>query len=92
MAENCGKRATESQSQKDASGRSVIDEAKSRALCTFLVEDFLCIIEAATALHFATVAGIGRLCSSGTGTRCLPDFTLRDAVADADDHGDRYNR
>ena len=59
VAENCGKYATESQSQDGVRRRA--DEAEVRTLPAFLVDNFLRIIEAAPALHFAAVAGVGRL-------------------------------
>jgi hypothetical protein len=57
-----------------------------RALATFLIDEFLRIIEAAAALNVAPVAGVGGLNCDRSASRGLPDLILRDAVADADDH------
>jgi hypothetical protein len=92
LAENCGKYATESQSQKQLSGGAGADEVQARTLAAFFVNDFLSIVEAAAALHFATVAAVSRLGSRRSTAGRLADLALRDSVADADDHGDRYNR
>src|SRR5688572_13355905 len=92
LAENCGKYATESQSHMQVSGGAGADEAQARTLAAFFVNDFLSIVEAAAALHFAIVAGISRFGSRRATAGGLADLALGEAVADADDHGDRYNR
>ena len=92
LAENCRKYATESQSQKQWSGCSGGYQAEAGSRSAFFVNYFLRIIEAAAALHFATVAGIGRVRRGRTAAGGLADLALSNAVADADYHGDRYNR
>jgi hypothetical protein len=92
LAENCGKYATESQSHKQVSGGAGADEAQPWAPAAFFVNDFLSIVEAAAALHFATVAVVSRLGSRRSTAGRFADLALRDSIADAHDHGDRYNR
>jgi hypothetical protein len=69
----------------------VRDELKVRALGSLLVDDFLSVVEAASALHFATVASVSRLRCRGAASG-LTDLAFADAVADAHDHGDGIYR
>lgn len=68
------------------------DEAKPGSLGQLLVDDLLRVMEAAAALRFAAVHRVRRLGRAGTLARGFADFVLIDGIADADDHGDRYNR
>ena len=56
-------------------------------MATFLVDNFLCIIEAAAALHFASLAVVSGLRGGAATARGQSNLALGDAVADADDHG-----
>jgi hypothetical protein len=91
VAEICGKYATDSQSQK-ASGSARTDEAKVGALAAHLVDDLLRVIEATTTLNFAAMTGISRFRCGRSASGGLTDLALCEAVADADDHGDRIYR
>ena len=55
-------------------------------MATFLVDNFLCIIEAAAALHLAIEGCIRRLWRVCARLRGLSDLAFRNAVADAHDH------
>ena len=92
MAENWEKYATESQSQKQWLGGAGRDQTEARGLSAFFVNDFLCEVEAASALNVAALAGVSGLWRGRSAPSGLADFALRDAVADTDDHGVAYNR
>ena len=79
-------------SRRKALGRSRADEPELRTRSDLFVDDFLRIIEAAAALHFAAVTGIGFLRRAGARAGGIADLALRDSIANADDHGDRYSR
>jgi len=55
-------------------------------MATFLVDNFLCIIEAAAALHLAVEGRVGGLGRARAFARRLADFLLGDGIADANDH------
>ena len=55
-------------------------------MATFLVDNFLCRIEAAAALHLAIEGCIRRLWRVCARLRGLSDLAFRNAVADAHDH------
>lgn len=74
------------------SGGAGAYQAEARGLAPFFFNDFLRIIKAAAALHVTAVTGIGRFRRDRTAANGLADLALGNAVADADDHGDRYNR
>ncbi len=87
MAEIREKRATDSQSQKLASGSFGADEAEVRPFAARFVYYVLRVVEAATALHFAIHTSIGCFRSRAARPRSLTDFAFGDAVADTNDHG-----
>ena len=68
------------------------DQLEVRALAALLVDYFLCIIEAAAALHFATERRISPLRRRRAIARGFAHFFLGDSVADADNHATAYKR
>ena len=92
MAENCGKYATASQSQKRQSGGLRGDDAKTRALMLpSLVDDLLSVIETATALRLTAETSIGIDRAIRARARSFTHFILGQGVADANNHARKDN-
>ena len=68
------------------------NDAELRAMSAFAINDFLRIVEATAALHLAPLTGISGLGGHGSTARGQADLAFGDAVADANDHDDRFTR